>query len=289
MNFSPTSINIFHGDCVAGMRQFVQSKTVDIVVTSPPYNLGISYRSYSDTLQWEEYLEWTDEWASEVRRTLKEDGSLFLNVGGSLKQPLLPHAIVQRLVQENEMFHLQNTIHWIKSIAMPGKDGEETRHFGHYKPINSDRFVNDLHEYIFHLTPRGDTHLDRKAVGVPYADKSNISRWGHTGGEDVKCRGNTWFIPYKTICNRAKDRPHPATFPTELAEQCIKLHGKNGDSVVMDPFLGIGHTAFAAVERHVASFSGFEIDGEYVKVAIEELKSMGASSALTKIKERCRS
>jgi len=116
------------------------------------------------------------------------------------------------------------------------------------------------------------TKLDRLAIGVPYADKSNIERWGHTRGRDRRCRGNTWFIPYKTIHQRDKQRPHPATFPTELAAKCIRLHGQKG-SVVVDPFLGIGHSAFAAKECGllVSKFYGFDIDEEYLKVGCDVL------------------
>ncbi len=265
---------LYLGDCVAGMRQRISSHSIDICVTSPPYNLGVPYLSYADNRDWEEYLEWTAGWASELKRAIKDDGSFFLNVGGSPKSPLLPHVLIDRLVNREKLFRLQNTIHWIKSIAVPTNGSE--RQIGHYKPINSPRFVNHCHEYIFHLTPNGDTRLDRKAIGVPYAHKSNISRWGHTNGNDVKCKGNTWFIPYKTITNRAKDRPHPASFPTELAAQCIRLHGKNGSSVAMDPFLGIGHAAFAALECNVAKFIGFEIESEYLRIAREELQCGGA-------------
>ncbi|MDB6078456.1 MAG: methylase domain protein, partial [Akkermansiaceae bacterium] len=105
---------------------------------------------------------------------LKPDGSLFLNIGGSLKAPLLPHMVLSLLVEQKSMFVLQNTIHWIKSIALSDKKDGPERQRGHYKPINSERFVNDCHEHIFHLTPRGETTLDRKAIGGPYADKSNI-------------------------------------------------------------------------------------------------------------------
>ena len=132
-------------------------------------------------------------------------------------------------------------------------------------------------EFIFHLTPEGTTPLDRLAVGIPYADKSNIARWGHTSGQDLKCMGNTWFIPYKTISRRATDRPHPATFPTAVATQCIKLHGKNGSSVVMDPFLGIGHSALAAAECKVAGFVGFDIERSYVEVSRDELIEIGSA------------
>lgn len=110
-------------------------------------------------------------------------------------------------------------------------------------------------------------------VGVPYADKSNIKRWSHTEGKDKRCRGNTWFIPYKTIHQRAKQRPHPATFPTELAVKCIRLHGRQ-NTVVVDPFLGIGHSAYAAKECGdiVSQFIGFDIDEEHLKVACEVLE-----------------
>ena len=87
-------------------------------------------------------------------------------------------------------FVLQNTIHWIKAITIQDDEGKPVSR-GHFKPINSPRYLNDCHEYVFHLTPSGKTPLDRLALGVPYADKSNIARWEHTGGGDLRCRGNT--------------------------------------------------------------------------------------------------
>ena len=112
---------------------------------------------------------------------------------------------------------------------------------GHYKPINSDRFVNDCHEFIFHFSPGGRTPLDRRAVGVPYQDQSNIKRWA-AAGDGLRCRGNTWFIPYETIQSRDRDRPHPASFPPKVPEQCIRLHGLGRAGIVLDPFLGLGTT-----------------------------------------------
>ena len=65
---------------------------------------------------------------------------------------------------------------------------------GHYKPINSSRYINDCHEYIFHLSKNGDLELDRLAIGVEYQDKSNVGRW-EGAREDRRCRGSTWFVP----------------------------------------------------------------------------------------------
>src|SRR5713226_2486241 len=112
-------LSLYLGDCIVGLRRHVERASIDICVTSPPYNLGVRYRSYADDRAWNEYIQWTDCWTSEVRQVLKENGSLFLNVSGSPRSPLLPHVLVDRIVNRRKLFRLQNTIHWIKSIAVP--------------------------------------------------------------------------------------------------------------------------------------------------------------------------
>src|SRR2546421_9469447 len=138
----------------------------------------------------------------------------------------------------------------IKSIAIDRSSAgaaaglERDLAVGHYKPINSDRFLNDCHEFVFHFTPHGTARLERLALGVPYQDQSNIGRW-RAAADGVRCRGNTWFIPYETIQRRDRDRPHPATFPPKLPEQCLRLHGRSRIHTAMDPFNGLGSTAIA--------------------------------------------
>jgi site-specific DNA-methyltransferase (adenine-specific) len=261
-----TVFDLRHGDCVAGMAELPDS-SVDVVVTSPPYNLGIRYRSHEDDGPREEYLAWSEQWARQVQRVLKPQGSFFLNVAGAPANPWLPHELVLRL---RPLFSLQNTLHWVKSITVQPKTGPEIS-AGHFKPINSERFINDCHEYVFHLTKDGNVKLDRKAVGVEYVHKSNIERWGHTEGEDQRCRGNNWFIPYKTIQSRSADRPHPATFPAQLAEWCVRLHGARADLVVMDPFFGLGHAGEGARNAGAGRCIGFEMDSEYLAEARQRL------------------
>jgi site-specific DNA-methyltransferase (adenine-specific) len=262
-----TEISLHNCDCVKGMAQ-LPAKSVNLCVTSPPYNLGIEYNRYDDTQSRRQYLNWTCQWAQQVRRVLCDNGSFFLNVGAAPSNPMLPHEILFEL---KDVFVLQNTIHWIKSITVETKDGQMIS-AGHFKPIRSNRFITDCHEYIFHLTKTGKTPIDRLAVGVPYADKSNIKRWSHTSGKDKRCRGNNWFIPYQTIHSRDKQRPHPATFPKEVADMCIRLHGWRSDLVMLDPFLGIGNSAVAALESNIGHFIGFEIDPEYLQIASNALR-----------------
>ena len=292
-----TKFDLRRQDCVAGMSRLAD-ESVDLVVTSPPYNLGISYGKYCDRQDRRSYLDWCGEWARQIRRILNSNGSFFLNIGAAPSNPMLPHEIVMTL---REFFVLQNTIHWIKSIAIdavekttapdphlnplsahPGRDPSpdakrrarlesDTKTFGHFKPINSPRFLNDCHEYVFHFTTAGRVELDRLALGVPYQDKSNIARWRHTRGDDQRCRGNTWFVPYETIQSRKKERPHPATFPVQLAECCIKLHGALRVRTMLDPFVGIGNSALAARRCGVKKFVGFEIDETYLAEAKRRL------------------
>lgn len=270
-----TQIDLIHGDCLEGMSRLPE-QSVDVVVTSPPYNLGVDYGKYDDTQSRDEYLAWCGKWAAQIKRVLKDDGSFFLNVGGTPANPLMPHQLVLELTKQ---FVLQNTFHWIKSITVETRAGQQIS-AGHFKPLQSERYVTDCHEYVFHLTKTGNVKLDRLSVGVPYADKSNIARWAHTGGRDKRCRGNNWFIPYKTIRSRDQQRPHPATFPAALAEQCIRLHGDVAHSVVMDPFLGIGHSAVAAQRCEAARFIGFEIDENYLAEARSNIRNAEGQQAL---------
>jgi len=264
-------------DCLEVFRQ-LPAGSIDVIVTSPPYNLGIQYNRYQDTLSRHDYLEWTSGWVEAATRVLKPDGSLFLNVGAKPTDPWTALDVAQTV---RSHLQLQNIIHWIKSIAIDrnaaGVAAGLTRDLavGHYKPINSDRFLNDCHEFIFHFTPQGETGLDRLALGVPYQDQSNISRW-RAAADGLRCRGNTWFIPYETIQRRDRDRPHPATFPSRLPEQCLRLHGLSRIETAMDPFTGLGGTAVACARLGV-NFIGADIDETYVKEAVARMRETTAS------------
>jgi site-specific DNA-methyltransferase (adenine-specific) len=267
------TFRFYRGDSLRVLDTFSDG-SVDAIVTSPPYNLGIRYRSYDDTMPRQAYLEWTADWVKRAARVLAPDGSLFLNVGA---KPTDPWTAIDVAQAARPFLHLQNTIHWIKSIAIEkalagARAGlDEDLAVGHYKPINSRRFLHDCHEFVFHFSKRGQTPLDRQAIGVKYQDQSNVGRW-RAAASGVRCRGNTWFIPYDTIQSREKDRPHPATFPPKLPEMCLRLHGLDRVGLVVDPFLGLGSTAVACAQLRV-SFAGIEMDEGYLDQAIDRTRA----------------
>ena len=259
---------IFCKDCVEFMRE-LPNASIDVIVTSPPYNIGKEYTTYKDDKTRTEYLDWMEEIAIESKRILKENGSFFLNVGGKPSDLTIPYDVESRF---RKHYVLQNDIIWIKSIAITKEDVGKSNglktdfSIGHYKPINSNRYINNCHENIFHFTKEGNTQIDKLALGVPYGDKSNIERWGTK--EDKRDRGDVWYIPYETV---QESKPHPATFPEKLPLMCIKLHGIKKGLIAYDPFMGIGSTALACIDAGV-NYVGTDIDKSYIEMAQERIK-----------------
>jgi site-specific DNA-methyltransferase (adenine-specific) len=249
---------IIVGDC-ARVLAGLPEQSVDVIVTSPPYNIGLNYRSYDDGGDRSDYLAWMREIAALLKRVLKDDGSFFLNIAGTNSDPWIAADVANAM---RDLFSLQNSIVWVKSLSI----GDDS--FGHFKPVKSRRYLNHTHETIFHFTKQGATPLDRLAVGVPFKDKSNIGRFGHAA--DRRCAGDVWFIPYQTIRSRRERSHHPSPFPVELPGRCIRLHGKAGASV-LDPFLGIGSTLLAA-QRLGCRGLGIEIDAGYAEAAAWRLR-----------------
>jgi site-specific DNA-methyltransferase (adenine-specific) len=287
-------------DCVEGMLA-LPAGSVDIVTTSPPYNLGIDYSTYQDNKPRQEYLEWLDKVFAAVKHCLKDDGHFWLNMGYSNIDPWVGMD-VGNIARRH--FILQNNFTWVKSIAIDNVTS------GHFKPINSNRFSNPTWEHLFHFTKTGAVVCDKLAVGVPYMWDCNIDNSGRIRGRQAKkygfkdikdfnknadantkikfeqelttklenksprpttrCKGNSWFVPYDTIANREKHRgSHPATYPVALIEQCIKFSGlKSG--VLVDPFMGSGTSAVAATKCGL-DYIGFDIDADYRQFALDRI------------------
>lgn len=300
--------NLIHlQNCVPGMLA-LPAGSVDIVATSPPYNLGIDYGTYRDDQPRQDYLAWLDTVFAAVKHCLKDDGHFWLNVGYSNIDPWVGMDVAQ---VARRHFVLQNNFTWVKSITI---DDVTT---GHFKPINSDRFANPTWEHLFHFTKTGRVPCDKLSIGVPYMWDCNIDNSGRVRGRlakklgfanikdfnqradqatkaklerefaakmsgakpraDRRCRGNSWFVPYDTIANRDRHRgSHPATFPVALIENCIRFSGVT-KGVLVDPFMGSGTSAVAAMRQGI-DYIGFEIDRDYKSFADDRIAHETQSS-----------
>ena len=244
---------------------------VDIVVTSPPYNIGKNYgTSYNDNKSRIEYLDFIDEVGQKIKKILKDNGSFFLNIGNIPSNQWITIDVANIM---RKYFVLQNKVIWTKSISIKKSDIikkisssniPEIVSIGHYQPVKSQKYLNNCFEEIFHFTHSGNVELNKLAndFAVPYQDKSNIGRYSEL---DKRDRGNVWFIPYETIQSK-DERCHPALFPIKLPYYCIKLHGYDQNTIVYDPFMGIGTTAAACIDLGV-NYLGTEINREYIQIA----------------------
>ena len=234
------------------MRERIPDESISVVTTSPPYNQGVAYRCYDDDRDEAEYLFWLEQVFAEIERVLTPDGSFFLVIGHAARKPWTAMRVAE---VAGKLFQLQNQIVWVKAITV---DGESS---GHFTPINGKRFLNRTWEHIFHLTKSGKVPLDRLAVGVPYQVPKNVGRTG----SHLRCGGDVWFIPYDTVHGGEDRGDHPATFPPEVAERCLRLAGLRPGMKVLDPFCGINGMIAAA--RLGIDGIGIDLDPAYCQMA----------------------
>lgn len=220
---------------------------IDVIVTSPPYNRGKSYqgdddRSYDDSQPAEKYQSFLTQVFTECRRVLKNDGVFFLNIGDSATDAGKSMDVLA--CAQRAGFHLLQPVIWVKSLL--GR--------GHYTPSGGRRRLNNIWEYVFILVKnRKKYRLDSKAIGIPYADKSNIGRYSD---EDRRDPGNVWLIPYQKTSGQTIKKGHDAPFPRELAMRCMRM--VPGCERVLDPFLGLG-TSLAASRQLGLEGYGYEL------------------------------
>lgn len=213
----------------------VADESVDVIVTSPPYNRGKTYSGddagrHDDRLPEADYRALLRRVFGECLRVLRSDGVFFLNIGDSATDPGKSELVLAEAKAAG--FHFLQEVIWVKSLL--GR--------GHYTPSGGTRRLNNLWESVFVLVKhRKRYRFDTKAIGIPYVDKSNIGRYSES---DLRDPGNVWLIPYRKTTGKTIKKGHDAPFPVELARRCIRLVPEA--EVVLDPFLGTGSTLAAA-------------------------------------------
>lgn len=213
----------------------LEDNCVDVIVTSPPYNRGKNYssdnnESHNDNLPLQEYLLFLENVWKECLRVGKENCVFYLNIGDSASDQGISEKVANSAVKAGWL-RIQDVI-WVKSIY--GK--------GHYTPSGGNKRFNNIWEHIFLFVKNKKKYvLDPKAIGIPYADKSNIGRYGDS---DLRDPGNVWHITYEKTTGATIKKGHDAPFPIGLPYKCIK--SVPDVEVVLDPFLGTGTTLAAA-------------------------------------------
>ena len=239
--------NIYNMDCVEGLKQ-LDDNSIDLIVTSPPYNIGIEYDSWDDNRQWDDYLSWCTDWLKECYRVLKDDGRICIN-------------------------------HYI--CFAPRKNGDTVSRF----PLFDFKTIMDNIGYHTHKLAIWDdiTRVKQTAWGswlsasapfiqTPYEgilisykkqwNKINKGESTITKNDFIEGCSGVWHIgttPGYTI----------ACFPEKLPQLCIDLFSYKND-VVLDPFSGSGTTCFVA-KGMGRKYIGFELSEAYYNASLSRM------------------
>ena len=238
-------INKVHcADCLEFMKE-IPDKSVDLVLTDPPY--GINYKEWDKI----DFLDFTKKWVKECFRVLKDDGSLYSFMGwtnvSEFKLLLDKYGIIKN---------------WITWHRTKGRGSSKN-----YKSMKE--------EILYYIKSKKHTWNEQKMLKkhiFPYVKNGKPRGW-FTNEEGIKCRwtglGNVWFytVPFWKMPEWVG---HPSQKPEMMFERII-LSSSNENDLILDPFLGSGTTAVAC-QNLKRNFIGIEISKEYCSIAEQRLK-----------------
>lgn len=242
------------GDCVELMLK-LPPDYVNLVVTSPPYNLQKNYGKYDDDRTFDEWKTLITSATKEIYRILKPNGSFFLNVSpipDKNTKEIIPLDSIAYFIAKKEGFYLRNKIIW----HFNNMQNCTNRLSGRWEAILW--FVKDIENYVFNLDE----------IRVPFItqnDKRLIGKNGRNPTDVWKFEAESDFWYFDRVNNMTKNKlgltEHPCIYPLPMIERIIKM-ASNSDDIVLDPFLGSGTTLVAAKKLGRRGI-GFELDERY--------------------------
>ncbi len=215
--FKENTIQIYNADFLR--TNCIEEGTIDLIITSPPYNVGIKYNSHDDTMTYEHYLSFTREWLAKCYKLIKEDGRFCLNI------PLDKNKGGQQSVCA-DITTIAKQVGWKYHSTIIWNEQNISRRtaWGSWLSASAPYVIAPVEVIVILYKDRW-----KKISG---SRKSDISK-----EEFVEWTNGVW-----NFMGESKKRVgHPAPFPVELPRRCIKLFSFVGDTI-LDPFLGSGST-----------------------------------------------
>lgn len=247
---------IFQGDALKILKK-IPSSSVHLIVTSPPYNVGINYKNYNDRQQYQDYLMWVEKWLKECYRILITGGRIAINLPSSILQSShsrMSYLSLDYVLLMRKVGFLDRE--WIGWIKMPkGEIPAKSTSWGSWMSPSCP-YCRDAMEYIIVMDKESHKRNDKKG-------RNDITK-----EEFLKFSSNCWYFPPES------NRTHPAPFPLELPYRLIKFYSWVND-IVLDPFVGSGTTCVAAKKLN-RKYIGIDISKEYCEMAKNRLLTVQA-------------
>ncbi|MCD6512456.1 MAG: site-specific DNA-methyltransferase [Thermoplasmata archaeon] len=242
------NIKIIHDDFLT--TNLIENKSIDLIVTSPPYNVDIHYNSFQDDIPYEKYLEFTEKWLRKAYSLMKPDGRMCLNIPLD-KSKGRKGAGFQTVYAD--IVNIARKVGWKYFSTIIWNEGNISRRtaWGSWLSARAPYVIAPVEVIIIFYKERWQKIRN---------GKSDITR-----NEFMEWTNGLW-----TFSGESKKKVgHPAPFPVELPKRCIKLFSFVGDTV-LDPFLGSGSTLIACALLNRKGV-GVDIDENYCKLAKKRL------------------
>ncbi len=252
---------IENGDCLKLLKK-IKDKTFDLILTSPPYNVGKSYETKTSI---EKYLETQEEIIVELIRTLSDKGNLCWQVGNYIeKGEVYPLDIYYYQIFKKYGLKLRNRIIWHFGHGLHASN----RFSGRYETLlwfsKTDDYIFNLDDVRMPSKYPGKLHFKGPKKGLPSGNplgKNPSDIWEIIQQDWEK---GMWNIP-NVKSNHPEKTAHPCQFPIELVERCV-LALSNKNSWVLDPFSGVGSTVIGSIKNERIGY-GIEKELSYCKLA----------------------
>ncbi|MDW2834282.1 site-specific DNA-methyltransferase [Mesomycoplasma ovipneumoniae] len=234
------TLKIICGNAIEELKK-IESKSINLIVTDPPYNLNKDYGNNKDNLEFEEYLEFSRQWLTEAKRILKDDGTIYIFMG-------MRYISYIYIILEKELnMHFNSWITWFYTQGIGKTKG--------FSPRHDDILMFTKHKSKFTF------NLDDIRVPQKFYRSINNMRGSNPG--------NVWQFSHMHYCNKNRKK-HPTQKPEALYERMI-LASSNENDTVLDPFVGSG-TMLRVCQQTNRRGIGIEINEEYVQMCKERLE-----------------
>ena len=243
----------------------IESNSIKLVITSPPYNIG---KPYEDCVSIDSYIESQEKIISECVRILNEHGSICWQVGNHIKNgEVYPLDIILYDIFKAYGLKLRNRIIW---------------HFEH--GLHCSKRLSGRYETILWFTKSDDYTFNLDPIRVPskYPQKKHFkgAKKGQISGNPLgKNPSDVWIFP-NVKSNHVEKTAHPCQFPVELVERLVLSMTNEGDRV-FDPYMGVGSSIIAAIKHNRVGY-GCDIIDEYVHIALERINAFRAGNLKTR-------
>lgn len=252
------NVLLYEGDCLDLLKR-IPSEVIDLTITSPPYNIGKEYETKRDVT---EYIDWCADWIAQLYRIAAASGAFWLNLGYLSIADRARAIPIPYLLWDRIPFYLVQEVVWQYGAGVAARLA--------YSPRNE--------KFLWYARNRHSVYFDLDAVRDPNIKYPNQFKNGkrkiNLAGKNP---GDVWSFPKVTSGrdrSSAERTPHPAQFPMAVIDRIIKGCSR-GDALILDPFMGSGTTAEAAM-RLGRPAVGIESNPAYIEIAARRLDNAAA-------------